>query len=120
MERRLKMYRLKIKFEEQGAVNRYLLNLKKEIGTQIRLLKPNTITEAQMHAIETEMWLKKSQPARTQVLTRPVLKYLSRPQPLPQHSANTNGIRTPNHSLLLADKVKMNCYKCGKKGHFAY
>ena len=50
--------RLKIKLEEQEAVNRYLLNLKKEIGTQIRLLKPNTITEAQTHAIETEMWSK--------------------------------------------------------------
>ena len=71
-------------------MNRYLLNLKKEIGTQIRFLKPNTIMEAQTHAIETEMWLKKSQPAKTQVITRPVLKYLPRPQPLPQHSANTN------------------------------
>ena len=58
---------LKIRIEEQEAVNRYLLNLKKEIGTQIRLLKLNTITEAQTHAIETEMWLKESQPARTQV-----------------------------------------------------
>ena len=28
-------------------MNRYLLNLKKEIDTQIRLLKPNTLTEAQ-------------------------------------------------------------------------
>ena len=91
--------RLKIKLREQEAVNRYLLNLKKEIGTQIRLLKPNTITEAQTHAIETEMWLKESQPARTQVVTRPVLKYLPRPQPLPRPSANTKGIRTSNHSL---------------------
>ena len=74
--------RLKIKLEEQKAVNQYLLNLEKEIGTQIRLLKPNTVTEAQTHAIETEMWLKESQPARTQVVTRPVLKYLPRPQPL--------------------------------------
>ena len=54
--------RVKIKLEEQEAVNRYLLNLRKEIGTQIRLLKPNTITESQMHAIETKMWLKESQP----------------------------------------------------------
>ena len=90
--------RLKIKLEGQEAVNRYLLNLKKEIGTQIRLLKTNTITEAQTHAIETEMWLKESQSARTQLVTRPVLKYLPRPKPVPQSNANTNGIRTPNHS----------------------
>ena len=110
--------RLQIKLKEQEAVNRYLLNLRKEIATQIRLLKPNTITEAQTHAIEAEMWLKESQPARTQVVTRPVLKYLPKPQPLPRHSANTNGIRTPNHSLPLADRVKMNYYKCVKTGHF--
>ena len=100
--------RLKIKVEAQEAVNRYLLNLKKEIGTHIRLLKPNTITEAQTHAIETEIWSKERQPARTQVVTRPNLT-----------RANTNGIRTPNHSLPLADRVEMNCYKCGKTGHFA-
>ena len=81
-------------------MNRYLLNLKKEIGTQIRLLKPNTITEAQTHPIETEMLLKES-------------------QPVPRSNGNTNGIRTPNHSVPLADRVKMICYKCGKTGHFA-
>ena len=67
--------RLKIKLEEQEAVNRYFLNLREEIGTQIRLLEPNTIREAQTHTIETEMWFKKSQPARTQVVTRPSLKF---------------------------------------------
>ena len=49
---------LKIKLEEQKEVNRYLLNLKKEIGTQIRLLKPNSIMEAQTHSTETEMCFK--------------------------------------------------------------
>ena len=111
--------RLKIKLEEKEAVNRYLLNLKKKIGTQIRLIKLNTITEAQTHAIETEMWLKESQPARTQLVTRPVLKYLPRPQPMPRSNANTNRIRALNHSLPLADRVKMICYECGKEGHFA-
>ena len=56
---------LKIKLEEQVSVNRYLLDLKEEIGTQIQLLKPNTITEAQTHAMETDMWLSESEPART-------------------------------------------------------
>ena len=56
--------RIKIKLEEQEAVNRYLLNLKREIGTQIKLLKPSTITKVQTHAAETEMWLKESQPVR--------------------------------------------------------
>ena len=52
--------RLKKKLKEQEAVNRYLLNLKKEITIQIRLLKPATITEAQAHAAEKEMWIRES------------------------------------------------------------
>ena len=36
--------------EEQEAVNRYLLNLKREIGLQIRSLKPTTLAEAQGYA----------------------------------------------------------------------
>ena len=111
--------RIKMKLEDQEAVNRYLLNLKKEIGKQIRLLKPNTVTEAQTHAIETKIWLKESQPAKTQLVTRPVLKYLPRPQPVLRSNTNTNGIRTPNHSLSLADRVKIICYKYDKTGHFA-
>ena len=35
--------RLKIKLEEQEAVNRYLLNLKKEIGTQTRLDRKSVV-----------------------------------------------------------------------------
>ena len=99
-------------------MNQYVLNLKKKIGTQIGLLKPSTIREAQTNAIETEMWLKESQPARIQLVTRPVLKYLPRPQPLPRSNASTKGIRT-HHSLPIADRVKMICYKCVKTGHFA-
>ena len=38
---------------------------------------------------------------------------------MPRPNANTNGIRTPNHSLPLADRVKIICYKCGKTGHFS-
>ena len=38
--------RLKIELEEKEAVNRYLLNLKREIGMQVRLLKPNIVNEA--------------------------------------------------------------------------
>ena len=54
-----------MKLEEQEAVNRYLLNLKKEIGIQIRLLKPATITEAQAHAAVDKRNVDKRKPANT-------------------------------------------------------
>ena len=83
--------RLKMELEEKEAVNRYLLNFKKEIGIKIRLLKPATTTEAQEHAAETEMWIRESQPTRI----------------------------IPNQSLPLLDRTKMNCNKCGRIGHLA-
>ena len=46
--------------EKQEAINRYLFHLKREIGLQIRLLKPTTLAEAQGYASETEMWIKES------------------------------------------------------------
>ena len=46
--------------EEEDAVNRYLLNLKREIGLQIRFLRPTTRGEAQGYASETEMWNQES------------------------------------------------------------
>ena len=66
--------RIKIKLEELETVNRYLLNIKREIGTQIRLLKPSTITEAQTHAVEIEMWLKESQTVRHSVPQKVMIK----------------------------------------------
>ena len=81
-------------------------------------MKPRTIIDAQTHAIETEMWLKESQSIRHSVPQ----KVTSRPPPRstfqPRPSPNTTP-RTPNASMPLADRSKMNYHKCGKIGHFA-
>ena len=112
--------RIKIKMEEQEAINRYLLNLKREIRLQIRSLKPTTLAEAQGYASETEMWIKKSQPARIQPpkqAPRAFIRATSQPRP----SENTTGTaaKIPNQNIALADRTKISCHKCGKLGHFA-
>ena len=87
--------RLKMKLEEQEAVNRYLLNLKKEIGIQIRLLKPTIITQAQSHAVETEMWMRESQPTRITTPKTVITSKFNEPQVF-RPSANTTSNRIPN------------------------
>ena len=107
--------RLKIELEEEEAVNRYMLNLRREIGMQVRLLKPATISEAQSHAIETETWLKDSQPARQAIPKSPV-----RPWPRPVGPSRSNANTTPfAKNTQQPVKGPMNCHKCGKIGHFA-
>ena len=105
-----------MKLEEQKAINRYLLNLKKEIGIQIRLLKSATITEAQARAAETEMWIRESQPTRITTPKTVITSKFIKPQVF-RPSANTTSNRIPNESLPLQDRTKMNCNKCGRIGH---
>ena len=78
-------------------MNRYLLNLKREIGIQVRLLKPNTISEAQALAIETEIWLKDSQPVKR----------------IPRLPMKTTPM-TQNSTMRLSDRSKMNCLNVEK------
>ena len=104
--------------EEQVAINRYLLNSKREIGLQIRLLKPTTLAEAQGYASKTEMWIKKSQPARIPP-PKPAPRAFIRPTSQSRPSSNTTGAapKIPNQNIALADRTKMSCHKCGKLGH---
>ena len=107
--------RLKIELEEEEAVNRYMLNLRREIGMQVRLLKSATISEAQSHAIETETWLKDSQQARQAIPKPPV-----RPWPRPVGPSRSNANTTPfAKNTQQPVKGPMNCHKCGKIGQFA-
>ena len=57
--------KLRLKIEEKEAISRYMLNLKREVGIQVRAMKPLTLMEAQKEAAEYETRLKESQPNRT-------------------------------------------------------
>ena len=106
--------------EEQEAINRYLLNLKREIGIQISLLKPTSLAEAQAYAFKTEMWIEEFQPARTKP-PKPAPRACINPTSQPRPSAKTAGAapKVPNQNIALADRTKMSCHKCGKLGQFA-
>ena len=51
--------RARLQVEEENNINRYLLNLKRGIGLQVRLMNPKTL-EAQNFAADTEMWMEES------------------------------------------------------------
>ena len=50
--------RLALQVEEKSAIKKYVINLKEEIGTQVRPLKPTTLNQAQQEALESEVWFK--------------------------------------------------------------
>ena len=64
------------------------------------------------------MSLKESQTVRHSVPQKAIPRLPSRPIFQPRPNANATP-RTPNASMPLADRSKMNCHKCGKIGHFA-
>ena len=50
--------KLALKMEEKSAVKRYIMNLRDDISSQVRPMKPKTINEALQEALESEIWLK--------------------------------------------------------------
>ena len=113
--------RARLQVEEKDNTNRYLLNLKREIGLQVRLMNPKTIREAKNFASETEMWMKEShQSTKQQIVTpRPPIGFINKPTPPPSTLANTTPQKAYNQSMPLVDRSQIKCHKCGKLGHFA-
>lgn len=109
--------KIKIKMEEQEGTSRYVINLKREIGLQVRPLKPKNISEAQNYAAESEMWIRESQPIRQVPTLRPIQRTFMKPMTPPRPFANTTAPKPGQH--LQNDKSKMSCHRCGKMGHFA-
>ena len=56
--------RIVIQIEDKESFKRYILNLRREIGLQVKAQKPKNLREAQNQTAEMEMWLKESQPTR--------------------------------------------------------
>ena len=64
------------------------------------------------------MWLKENQPVRRSVRQKVITRLPPRLVFQPRPNANT-APRTPNASMPLADRSKINFHKYGKIGHFA-
>ena len=98
--------RARLQVEEEDNINRYLLNLKREIGSQVRLMNPKTSGEAQNFASETEMWMKDShQSTKQQIVTlRPPVGFINKPTPPSRTLANTTPQKAYNESMPLVDR----------------
>ena len=111
--------RLAIGIEEKESLKRYMLNLKREIGLQVKAQKPTTLGEAQNYATEMELWFKEAQPvSQRNVVQKQWIKATRtvtvRP-PMNTQFAN----KVPNSNTPLSERSKMTCYKCGKLGHMS-
>jgi Zinc knuckle./Retrotransposon gag protein. len=109
--------RIAIGIEEKESLKRYMLNLKREIGLQVRAQKPITLGEAQNYAIEMELWLKEAQPIVPQrnSIQKPIIR-----STFIKPSINTQPtMKTQSPNVNLTDRNKITCYKCGKVGHLS-
>ena len=82
--------RLALQIEEKSAINRYIMNLRDEIGAQIHLLRPDTLNIAQREALEAEVWYieknhNKSLSLKTTHSKAPVKPNFSQPKSVFQH-----------------------------------
>lgn len=50
--------RIALQIEERSAIKQFIMNLRKEIGSQVRPLKPDNIQKSQHETLETETWLR--------------------------------------------------------------
>ena len=48
--------RLALPIEEKSAIRRYIMNLRDEIGAQVRPFQPDTFNRLQQEALEAEVW----------------------------------------------------------------
>ena len=110
-----------LQVEEEDNISRYLLNLKRKIGLQVRLLNPMILGEALNFASEIEMSMKEShQSTKQQMLTpRPPIEFINKPTPPPRTLANTTPQKAYNQSMPLVYRSQIKCHKCGKLGHSA-
>ena len=103
---------LALQIEDKAAIKKYIMNLKEEIGSQVRPLKPKTINDAQREALEAEVWYKEKQQtrARSQIIVkRPIHQQL--------HQITFMRPSLPNSNMPLVQRVQLKCNHCQKPGH---
>ena len=63
---------LALQIEDKAAIKKYIMNLKEEIGSQVRPLKTKIINDVQREELEAEVWYKEKQQtrARSQILVK--------------------------------------------------
>lgn len=117
--------KIALQIEEQTAVKRYIMNLRDEIESQVRPLKPVTIISAQQEALEAKTWYREELKNRVLATTKSHFQINSqinenanrRPPSQKNISHKGNYSDPPNHNLPLAQRFGMICNLCKKPGH---
>ena len=84
--------KLSLQMEEKVAIRISLMNLREEISTQVRPLKPTSLNKAFQEALEASVW------CRERAKTRSFAK--TRQQPLTSDRFNRLPVRLPSQTLL--------------------
>ena len=114
-----------IKIEERTAIKRYIMNLRDEISTQVRPLRPTTFAQALQDSMEAEAWHRERLRNRGFAVARSVPSRPSNLDPSQKLNSSThtpNMYRVsygnpPNHGPPLLQKTAMQCFNCKKVGH---
>lgn len=116
--------RLALHTEEKSAIKRYIMNLKEDIGIQVRPLKPSTLKQAQQDALESEIWYKERNVSKSKQLSNlPTRSYKPQGNPLSLKFNNSQPMKypslnnPPNHSMPLQNRMQLFCNFCKKSGH---
>ena len=72
--------KIALQFEENASIKKYIMNLRDEIGSQVRPLKPQNINKAQQEALEAEIWYREKNRSRPNLVNKMTLQ-VSRPPP---------------------------------------
>ena len=107
--------KLALKIEEKSAINRYIMNLREQIGFQVRPLKPVSQNQAQQEALEAEIWFREKQQPR-KVNIAPMTKRPSQQATQRSFAQSISFHRSQNYSMPV-DKFKLSCNFCKLPGH---
>lgn len=115
--------RLALQTEEKSSIKRYIMNLKEDIGIQVRPLKPLTLMQAQQDALESEIWYKERNISKSRLPNLPPRPYKPQGNPLVSKFNNSQFTKypslnnPPNHSMPLQNRMQLFCKICKKAGH---
>lgn len=115
--------RIALQTEEKSAIKRYIMNLKEEIGSQVRPLRPVTLNLAQQEALESEIWCQERGQSRNRIVQSAFLKLNKPVAPQVQRSYHEGHAKYPsmnvvlNQSMPLQQRLQLFCNHCKKPGH---
>ena len=68
--------KIAFQIEERASIKKYIMNLRDEIGSQVRPLKPQNSDKAQQEALEAEIWYREKNQSRPHLVNKTTLQTL--------------------------------------------